>query len=112
MLNGAVNVLDYVMEDYMVLANYIKGFENGIVKADNSPLLEKYPNLLIDYSSVNGSGRIEILEKNEGAVEDEKPDEMPKTGDDGNILLQLMLMCLSVVALLYTINDNRTFNKI
>lgn len=32
-LNGAANVLDYVMEDYMVLANYIKGFENGIVGA-------------------------------------------------------------------------------
>lgn len=60
MLNGAVNVLDYVMEDYMVLANYIQGFENGTVEADNSPLLAKYPGLLIDYSDVNGSGRITI----------------------------------------------------
>ncbi len=31
MFDGAVNVLDYVMEDYMVLANYIASFENGVV---------------------------------------------------------------------------------
>ena len=31
MFDGAVNVLDYVMEDYMVLANYVKGFEDGVV---------------------------------------------------------------------------------
>lgn len=31
MFVGAVNVLDYVMEDYMVLANYVKSFECGIV---------------------------------------------------------------------------------
>ena len=26
MFDGAVNVIDYVMEDYMVLANYIESF--------------------------------------------------------------------------------------
>ena len=31
MFNGAVNVLDYVMEDYMVLANYVQSFEGGKV---------------------------------------------------------------------------------
>ena len=31
MFDGAVNVLDYVMEDYMVLANYVASFENGKV---------------------------------------------------------------------------------
>lgn len=61
MLNGAENVLDYVMEDYMVLATYVKGFENGIVDKKNSPLLAKYPQMLLDYSDVNGSGRIEIV---------------------------------------------------
>ena len=61
MFSGAVNVLDYVMEDYMVLANYIQAFENGTVDAANSPLLETYPNMLLDYSTVNGSGRI-VLE--------------------------------------------------
>lgn len=58
MFEDATNILDYVMEDYMVLANYVQGFENGVVAADNSPLKEKYSGLLIDYSSVNGSGRI------------------------------------------------------
>ncbi len=31
MFQGAVNVLDYVMEDYMVLAHYIQSFEGGKV---------------------------------------------------------------------------------
>lgn len=60
MFEGAVNVLDYVMEDYMVLANYIQGFENGIVGADNSPLLKKYPEFVTDYSDTPGSGRIKV----------------------------------------------------
>ena len=58
MFSGAVNVLDYVMEDYMVLANYIQGFEGGVVQATNSPLAAKYPGMLMDYATVNGSGRI------------------------------------------------------
>lgn len=62
MFNGAVNVLDYVMEDYMVLANYVQGFEGGIVDAVNSPLCQKYSGFLVDYGTVNGSGRIEITE--------------------------------------------------
>lgn len=60
MFSSAVNVLDYVMEDYMVLANYIQAFENGEVGAANSPLAAKYPGMLLDYSSVYGSGRIVI----------------------------------------------------
>ena len=60
MFSSAVNVLDYVMEDYMVLANYIQAFENGQVAASNSPLADKYPGMLLDYSDVNGSGRIVI----------------------------------------------------
>ncbi len=58
MFDGAVNVLDYVLEDYMVLANYISGFSDRVVGAANSPLNIKYPGLNIDYSNVNGSGRI------------------------------------------------------
>ena len=58
MFSGAVNVLDYVMEDYMVLANYIQDFEAGVVDANNSPLADKFPGMLLDYSSVQGSGRI------------------------------------------------------
>ena len=60
MFSGAVNVLDYVMEDYMVLAHYIQGFENGVVNASNSPLVNKYSNMLMDYGTLNGSGRIVI----------------------------------------------------
>ena len=58
MFSGAVNVLDYVMEDYMVLANYVQAFEGGVVAADNSPLAAKYEGFTVDYSNVNGSGRI------------------------------------------------------
>lgn len=63
MFDGAVNVLDYVSEDYLVLANYVKGFEGGVIEAENSPLKKKYPSMLLDYGTVNGSGRIEISEK-------------------------------------------------
>ncbi len=60
MFDGAVNVLDYVMEDYMVLANYVKAFENGVVGATNSPLNAKYAGFGSDYGTINGSGRITI----------------------------------------------------
>ena len=74
MFSGAVNVLDYVMEDYMVLANYIKAFENTSVEAKNSPLLASYPNMLLDYATTAGSGRI-VLEAaapvEDGTAEDD-----------------------------------------
>lgn len=60
MFDGAINVVDYVMVDYMVLANYIMAFENGEIGATNSPLLAAYPNMLLDYGTVNGSGRIVV----------------------------------------------------
>lgn len=53
MFDGAVNVLDYVMEDYMVLANYVESFpvddSTGLptISAENSP-----------YEDINGEGRI------------------------------------------------------
>ncbi len=64
MFDGAINVLDYVAEDYMVVANYISDFEGGVVEATNSPLLAKYPGMLLDYSTVNGSGRIVVAPLN------------------------------------------------
>ena len=85
MLDGAVNVLDYVMEDYMVLAHYISGFENGTVGADNSPLLEKYPGMLLDYASVSGSGRIELTDGRE---------DIPQTGDSSLVwVLGILALC-------------------
>ena len=61
MFDGAINVIDYVAEDYMVLANYVQDFEGGVVEAANSPLMAKYPGITVDYSTVNGSGRIEVI---------------------------------------------------
>lgn len=58
MFSSAVNVLDYVMEDYMVLAYYISGFADGVIEAENSPLLAKYPGMLLNYAGLGGSGRI------------------------------------------------------
>lgn len=74
MFDGAVNVLDYVMEDYMVLANYIKGFENSVVKADNSPLAQKYDGFAVDYGTVDGSGRILEEEKAQNEVPSDEPE--------------------------------------
>ena len=56
MFAGAVNVLDYVMEDYMVLANYVKSFEGGKVTGYAEP-----------------QGRITVV--NEPATEPEVPTE-------------------------------------
>ena len=44
----------------LVLANYITGFEGGVVEATNSPLAAKYPGMLLDYSDVNSCGRIVV----------------------------------------------------
>ena len=73
MFDGAVNVLDYVMEDYMVLANYVQGFENGVVGAKNSPLAAKYEGFAVDYSTVNGTGRIVEEAKETGTDSPEAP---------------------------------------
>ena len=64
MFSSGVNVIDYVMRGYMVLANYVQAFEDNTVKASNSPLLEKYPSFGIDYGSSEGSGRIVFVEGN------------------------------------------------
>lgn len=61
MFDGAVNVVDYVMTDYMVLANYVKAFENATIKATNSPLNKKYSGLHINYEKVTGDGRITVI---------------------------------------------------
>ena len=70
MFDGAINVLDYVAEDYQVLATYVKAFpaaegELPVVSATNSPLLAKYEGMLLDYGTVEGSGRIVVSEVEE-----------------------------------------------
>ena len=82
MFDGAVNVLDYVMEDYMVLANYVQGFKDGKVEATNSPLLAKFAGMKLDYGTVNGSGRIQI---SDAPIVDP-----PATGDYISIVIALM----------------------
>ena len=72
MFDGAVNVLDYVAEDYMVLANYVESF----------PVNEKtgLPTIGADseYADVNGAGRITLVtEKAEEPVDPPKPVENP-----------------------------------
>jgi hypothetical protein len=62
MFHGSVNIMEGVMEDYLVLANYITGFEDAVLEATNSPLAIKYPGMLLDYSDLNGSGRIVVEE--------------------------------------------------
>ena len=62
MFDGAVNVKDYVMEDYMVLANYAKSFPEGTIKADNSVLGANYGNIY-------GEGRITIVTEAPGCVD-------------------------------------------
>ncbi len=51
MFDGATNIIDYVMEDYMVLANYIQSFED----TDGDGL----PNVT-GYEDLEGQGRITI----------------------------------------------------
>lgn len=59
MLNGAVNVLDYVAEDYMVLADYIRSFP--VSAATGLPTI----GMGCGYDEVGGSGRIAVLTKTE-----------------------------------------------
>lgn len=101
MFDGAVNVLDYVMEDYMVLATYIKAFDNCAVGAKNSPLLKKYEGMKLDYATVNGSGRIEIKAEATGG-------DLPDTGDAGAgaIVIVTVLCAVAFVAVLPKKREN------
>ena len=94
MLNGATNILDYVMEDYMVLANYIQGFPNQVVGATNSPLAQKYPGFTVDYSTVNGNGRIDVCTSS------------PDTGDHSPIIVSVLLLLCSGSVLLCSRKKN------
>ena len=64
MFKGIVPILDFVGEDYIILADYFKSFKKGKdglphVSTGNSPL-KAYKNYLLDYENPLGSGRIEI----------------------------------------------------
>ncbi|MGN1307917.1 MAG: 5'-nucleotidase C-terminal domain-containing protein, partial [Faecousia sp.] len=67
MFKGAVNVLDYVMEDYMVLANYVKSFPTK----DGKHEIEAQNSVLgANYAEVTGEGRITVVTE-KGDTKDE-----------------------------------------
>ena len=122
MFSSAVNILDYVMEDYMVLANYVKGFENGAVEASNSPLLAKYPNMLLDYSTTDGSGRIVLEEAVREEVKEEEQEvvQTPETEEEvveeapiaeeknNNTIIYVVLICaLAVIIIAFAVKKNK-----
>ena len=75
MFAGAVNILDYVAEDYMVLANYVQSFP-----VDPATGL---PTIAADsiYADVNGSGRITILDT-AGTEQPDEPETTPETSPE------------------------------
>ncbi len=98
MFEGSVNVLDYVMEDYMVLANYIKAFENQTVLPLNSPLALKYENFAVDYSNVKGSGRITVVKnENEDKNDNENKPSIPTPSDNGFLAFSVVACLLFAV---------------
>ena len=119
MFDGAVNVLDYVMEDYMVLSNYVLAFDGGVIDATNSPLAAKYANFTVDYGTVSGSGRIELTEG--GAVvestevettpeTEEVPTEVEvveKTNQLPIIIIIALLAVIAVVAVVFVVKNKK-----
>ena len=119
MFDGAVNVLDYVMEDYMVLSNYVLAFDGGVIDATNSPLAAKYANFTVDYGTVSGSGRIELTEG--GAVvestevettpeTEEVPTEVEvveKTNQLPIIIIIALLAVIAVVAIVFVVKNKK-----
>ena len=68
----------------MVLANYVQAFEGGVIEGTNSPLLEKYPGLLLNYSTTDGSGRILM----EAAQRTEETEAMSGTEEAENVAVE------------------------
>ncbi len=69
MFDGAVNVLDYVAEDYMVLANYVQSF----------PKNDAGLSVVTGYDDLYGAGRITLVNEDPNAAEvPEAPVEAPE----------------------------------
>ncbi len=122
MFDGAVNVLDYVMEDYMVLANYVQAFPDGVIEAANSPLTAKYPGMTVDYSNVNGSGRIEMAaadrEKLEEPVESAAPapaepsePAVESTGMSTGTIIAIIVVILAVCVVVVVVTKKKKTDK-
>ena len=105
MFDGAVNVLDYVMGDYMVLSNYVLAFDGGVIDATNSPLAAKYANFTVDYGTVSGSGRIELTEGG-AVVESTEVETTPETEEvptEVEVVEKTNQMPIIIIALLAVI---------
>lgn len=112
MFDGAVNVLDYVMEDYMVLAKYVEAFENGTIKANNSPLTEKYSNFTVDYGTVNGSGRIVMEETPQAEDNNTVADpEIPNTDANSYFYVWSALLVSGINLIVYTTLGKKKFTR-
>ena len=85
MFKGAVNELDYVMQDYMVLANYVQGFDDGIVPG--------YENI------EGGEGRITFVFNNAGGGGKPDPTPGPKTADETNLTFYMITGVVALVGL-------------
>lgn len=80
MFKGAVNELDYVMQDYMVLANYVQSFENGHVTG---------------YKNIDGGdGRITFVFQKAPSG-----DSGPQTGDETAIGSYVVTSTVALLAL-------------
>lgn len=77
MFAGGELVKDYVMEDYLCLANYVKSFAETETPSGKLPTITK-----AQYANLAGEGRISV-----------DPDNTPKTGDSrlGEVLLLTFL---------------------
>ena len=65
MFEKAELIRDYVGEDAMILAEYLKSFtkeegEDPILTSQNSPLFA-YPNYQLNYENIYGSGRLKTI---------------------------------------------------
>lgn len=60
MFGNSEIVADYLDEDFTILAEFMKSFDNGHINNANSPL-KGYRDYLYDYENPYGSGRINIL---------------------------------------------------
>lgn len=85
MFKGAVNELDYVMQDYMVLANYLHAFPDSVVTG--------YENI------EGGEGRITFVFKNAGGEDKPEPTPGPKTADDTNLTFYMITGVVALVGL-------------
>ena len=64
MFSTSESIVDYIAEDYMILAEFMMAFKNSegnaVINNANNPLKD-YANYLLDYENPLGSGRITLL---------------------------------------------------